>query len=71
MSRLSGWLTPEARATLEAVLAKLAAPGVANPDDQTPIVDGKASEEAIQGDTRSPSQRNHDGLNAGCEISHR
>ncbi|WP_142278530.1 DUF222 domain-containing protein, partial [Mycobacterium europaeum] len=36
MSRLSGWLTPEARATWEAVLAKLAAPGMCNPDDQTP-----------------------------------
>jgi hypothetical protein len=31
MSRLSGWLTPEARASLEAVLAKLAAPGICNP----------------------------------------
>ena len=28
MSRLSGWLTPEARASWEAVLAKLAAPGM-------------------------------------------
>nr|BBX76411.1 hypothetical protein MFLOJ_01980 [Mycobacterium florentinum] len=31
MSPLRGWLTPEARATLEAVLAKLAAPGMCNP----------------------------------------
>ncbi|MGE2818287.1 DUF222 domain-containing protein, partial [Mycobacterium heidelbergense] len=36
MSQLRGWLTPELRATLEAVLAKLAAPGMCNPDDQTP-----------------------------------
>ncbi|WP_139334659.1 DUF222 domain-containing protein, partial [Mycobacterium colombiense] len=35
MSRLSGWLTPEARASWEAVLAKLAAPGMCNPDDDT------------------------------------
>ena len=40
MSRLSGLLTPEARATLEAVLAKLAAPGMCNPDDATACVDG-------------------------------
>ncbi len=31
MSKLSGWLTPQARATIEAVLAKLAAPGMCNP----------------------------------------
>jgi hypothetical protein len=31
MSPLTGWLTPEARATIEAVFAKLAAPGMANP----------------------------------------
>ncbi|WP_031746079.1 DUF222 domain-containing protein, partial [Mycobacterium tuberculosis] len=36
MSRISGLLTPELRATIEAVLAKLAAPGACNPDDQTP-----------------------------------
>ena len=66
MSRLSGWLTPETRATLEAVLAKLAAPGMCNPDDDTPVVDGPPSEEAVQRDTRSTAQRNHDGLNAAC-----
>ncbi|WP_120313418.1 DUF222 domain-containing protein, partial [Mycobacterium mantenii] len=40
MSALRGWLTPEARATFEAVLAKLAAPGMCNPLDDTPCVDG-------------------------------
>ncbi|HEY1439850.1 MAG TPA: HNH endonuclease signature motif containing protein [Mycobacterium sp.] len=64
MSRLSGWLTPEARATCEAVLAKLAAPGMANPDDAAPVVDGRPAEEAVQRDTRSTAQRNHDALNA-------
>ncbi|MDM4139432.1 MULTISPECIES: HNH endonuclease signature motif containing protein [Mycobacterium] len=68
MSRLSGWLTPEARATLEAVLAKLAAPGMANPDDQQPLVDGPPPEDAIQRDTRSAAQRNHDGLNAALRA---
>jgi Domain of unknown function (DUF222) len=36
MSALRGWLTPELRATVEAVLAKLAAPGMCNPDDDAP-----------------------------------
>jgi Domain of unknown function (DUF222) len=34
MSPITGYLTPEARATLDAVLAKLAAPGMCNPADQ-------------------------------------
>src|ERR1700687_6486549 len=64
MSPISGLLDPEARATLDAVLAKLAAPGMCNPDDQTPCVDGQPSEAAIQHDMRSPAQRNHDALKA-------
>jgi hypothetical protein len=44
MSALRGWLTPEARASLEAVLAKLAAPGMCNPLDQTAVVDGAATQ---------------------------
>ncbi|MFP1155742.1 HNH endonuclease signature motif containing protein, partial [Mycobacterium sherrisii] len=68
MSRLSGWLTPETRATVEAVLAKLAAPGMSNPDDATPVVDGAPSEQAIQQDSRSTSQRNHDALNAALRA---
>ena len=64
MSRLTGWLTPEARAGLEAMLARLAAPGMCNPADATPCVDGSPLEAAIQGDTRSEAQRNHDALNA-------
>jgi hypothetical protein len=62
MSRLGGWLTPEARAVLDAVLAKLAAPGMCNPADEEPCVSGTPSEAAIQNDTRGASQRNHDAL---------
>ncbi len=65
MSRISGYLTPEARATLEAVWAKLAAPGMCNPAEESPCVDGTPSEEATRRDTRSESQRNHDGVLAG------
>jgi Domain of unknown function (DUF222) len=68
MSRLSGWLTPEARATLDAVLAKLAAPGMCNPDDDTPVVDGLPTEDTARRDTRSTAQRNHDGLNAALRA---
>jgi uncharacterized protein DUF222 len=62
MSPVSGWLTPEARATIDAVFAKLAAPGMCNPADDTPCVSGTPSQAAIAGDTRSLGQRNHDAL---------
>jgi Domain of unknown function (DUF222) len=68
MSSLTGWLTPEARAGLDAVLAKLAAPGMCNPADVTPSIDGSPPEAAIQGDTRSVAQRNHDALNAALRA---
>jgi hypothetical protein len=62
MSRIHGLLDPEARATLDAVLAKQGAPGMCNPEDDNPCVDGEPSEEAVQADTRSAGQRNHDAL---------
>jgi hypothetical protein len=64
MSPVSGYLTPEARATLDAVFAKLAAPGMCNPADETPCVDGSPPEASVQSDARSAAQRNHDALNA-------
>jgi hypothetical protein len=66
LSRISGYLTPEARAGLDAVLSKWAAPGMCDPADESPTVDGRPSEQAITADSRSPAQRNHDALNAGC-----
>jgi hypothetical protein len=62
MSRINGMLTPELRAALEAMLAKLAAPGACNPEDQEPVVDASPDEDAVRRDTRSAAQRNHDGL---------
>ncbi|WP_205873826.1 HNH endonuclease signature motif containing protein [Mycobacterium camsae] len=50
MSRISGLITPELRALIEAAWAKLAAPGTANPDGERAP------------DTRSQPQRNHDGM---------
>jgi hypothetical protein len=61
-SRINGYLTPEARAGLEAVFATWAAPGMCNPDDQIPTVTGVPSEEAVRADTRSTAQRQHDAL---------
>jgi Domain of unknown function (DUF222) len=62
MSPITGYLTPEARATLDAVLAKLAAPGMCNSADAEPCVRGTPSQAAIQGDTRNTGQRHHDAL---------
>jgi hypothetical protein len=64
MSRIHGLLDPEARATIDAVFAKLAAPGMCNAEDDKPCVDGEPSQEALQGDQRSQGQRNHDALKA-------
>jgi Domain of unknown function (DUF222) len=64
MSPISGCLTPELRAGLDAVLAKWAAPGMCNPADQEPTIDGAPPREAINADTRTTAQRNHDALNA-------
>jgi hypothetical protein len=68
MSAINGLLDPEARATLDAVLAKLAAPGMCNPDGQTPCVDGQPSGQAIQADLRSTAQRNHDAVKAAARA---
>jgi hypothetical protein len=64
MSQISGLLDPETRATFEAVFAKWAAPGMCNPDDEIPCVDGAPSQAHIHNDQRSPAQRNHDALQA-------
>jgi hypothetical protein len=68
MSPITGYLTPEARATFDAVLAKLAAPGMCNPEQEMPCVDGAPSERAVGSDTRTCAQRSHDALNAGLRA---
>jgi hypothetical protein len=68
MSSITGYLTPEARATLDAVFAKLAAPGMCNPEDDVPCVAGSPSEQAVGSDTRTCAQRNHDALNAAARA---
>lgn len=68
MSRLSGMVTPELRAAIEAMLAKLAAPGACNPEDEIPVVDGVPDDGAVRRDNRSAAQRNHDGFLAGLRA---
>jgi hypothetical protein len=68
MSRISGMLTPELRAAIEAMLAKLAAPGACNPDDETPLVDAVPDEDAVRRDHRSAAQRNHDAFLAALRA---
>ncbi|RDH79090.1 HNH endonuclease [Mycolicibacterium moriokaense] len=64
MRRGSFCLDPEAGAYLEALLAKLARPGMCNAADPTPVVDGDPDPVAAAGDTRTTAQRNHDALTA-------
>ncbi|OMC03713.1 hypothetical protein A5735_00485, partial [Mycolicibacter heraklionensis] len=64
MSPIKGYLDPQARATLDAVLARWAAPGMCNPNDDTPCTGGTPTQAAIDSDTRSAAQRNHDALTA-------
>lgn len=70
MTRGRFCLDPEATAYLEVLLAKLARPGMCNSADPIPAVDGEPDMFAAAGDTRTTAQRNHDAVNAGCEISH-
>jgi Domain of unknown function (DUF222) len=61
LSRISGYLTPEARATWEAINGKWASPGACNPGDESPCID-EVTPEAAQRDGRTQPQRNHDAL---------
>ncbi|OBF32543.1 hypothetical protein A5724_20735, partial [Mycobacterium sp. ACS1612] len=61
-SKITGTLSPEGRAIWEAIWAKLAAPGMGNPDDAQPCVSGTPSQAQIEGDHRSLAQRQHDAL---------
>lgn len=56
--------SPELRAMLDACFAKLAAPGMCNPADQTPTVTAEPPQDVIDRDARGRSQRQHDALSA-------
>lgn len=69
MSSLSGTITPELRATMEPVLAKLGAPGVCNSADEKPCVSGTPLQEQIEQDHRTRDQRQHDALLAALRAT--
>ena len=56
--------TPELRAMIDAWMAKFAAPGMCNPADQTPTLQGQPSPEGANADRRTHAQRQHDALEA-------
>ncbi|MDT5350474.1 MAG: hypothetical protein QOH91_3761 [Mycobacterium sp.] len=56
--------SPELRANIDAWLARFAAPGMCNPDDEIACVNGQPSDDAASKDLRTPAQRQHDALNA-------
>ncbi|OBK73745.1 HNH endonuclease signature motif containing protein [Mycobacterium sp. 1274761.0] len=64
MSEVRGRFDAEARTYWEAVQAKLAAPGMCNPDDNQPAVDEPPTDAAKHRDARSQRQRNHDAFKA-------
>ena len=69
MVAVKGYLTPEAWAIYEAIFAKYAAPGMCNPDDESPAPHGTPSQEQIDNDHRSLAQRQHDALVAIGRIA--
>jgi hypothetical protein len=64
MTPVHGLLDPEGRAIMEPVMATWGAPGMCNPDDQKPCIDGEPSDAAARSDLRTQPQRNHDALKA-------
>ncbi|MCV7090484.1 HNH endonuclease signature motif containing protein [Mycobacterium interjectum] len=56
--------SPELRANIDAWLARFAAPGMCNPDDETACVTGEPDDDRARRDSRSHAQRQHDALNA-------
>ena len=68
MSPIRGQADPELRGLLDAVFAKWAAPGLCNPDDENPCLDGEPTPQARSRDLRSTGQRQHDALTALCRA---
>lgn len=68
MSWIEGWITPELRALLDAVLAKFGRPGMCNIEDaESPAagagsIDTDVLEAAARRDRRDSAQRTHDAL---------
>jgi hypothetical protein len=56
--------SPELRANLDAWLARFAAPGMCNPDDESPCTAEEPEWDLVGKDIRNHAQRQHDALNA-------
>ena len=56
--------TPQLRAEIDAWLAKFAAPGMCNPEDESPTVTGEPAQAVVDRDARSFAQRQHDAISA-------
>lgn len=56
--------SPELRANLDAWLARFAAAGMCNPDDESPCVTDEPDQDVASKDLRNHAQRQHDALNA-------
>jgi hypothetical protein len=63
---VDGLLTPEAWALMEPIVEKHAAPGMCDPNDDSPCVSGTPTEEQKRVDARNQGQRNHDALMWMC-----
>ncbi|WP_410506951.1 HNH endonuclease signature motif containing protein [[Mycobacterium] appelbergii] len=62
LTDLTARLSPELAAVMEVLFAKLAAPGMCNPDDEEPCTTGIPTQAQIDNDHRSLAQRQHDAL---------
>lgn len=69
MTPVTANLTPEAMAVWEVLLAKFAAPGMCNPDDDEPCTSGTPTQAQIDNDRRTLAQRQHDAMLAIGRIA--
>ncbi|MDO3403389.1 DUF222 domain-containing protein [Mycolicibacterium neoaurum] len=69
MAVITGSLTPEAAAVWEPLLARFAAPGMCNPDDEQPCTSGTPTQAQIDNDHRTVAQRTHDAMIAIGRIA--
>ncbi|MGN7782321.1 DUF222 domain-containing protein [Mycolicibacterium sp. 22603] len=69
MAAITGSLTPEAAAVWEPLLARFAAPGMCNPDDEQPCTSGTPTQAQIDNDHRTVAQRTHDAMIAIGRIA--
>lgn len=72
MSGISGTLTPACRAKLDAALATLARPGAptgGSVGTRRALSEAEPDADAVRSDTRTQSQRNHDALQALCDLA--